>query len=345
MGPTPLRLVERDRALIVIRIALAGMGFMGRTHLEAYSHLPDVEIVAVCTRGGSGASEIPDAARVYTDFAAMISMGGFDAVDICLPTGLHPETAVAALEAGYPVLCEKPLALDLEGCSRVIEASNRSKGTIAVAHCLRFWPAYAAAKRLIDSGRFGRVLHADLSRVSPTPDWASNSWLLDPSESGGAALDFHIHDADMILDLFGPPEGVCSRGLSSDSRGVYHLTTLYEYSDFVAVATGGWTASASYGMRMEARFLLEAATVEVRPLEDSAVKVFPNEGAAFALEGTAGEGYLPLLSAFASAVDGGDFTGLVTAEEGARSVSLCLSEIRSVRETRAIRFPPAPDLG
>jgi hypothetical protein len=142
----------------------------------------------------------------------------------------------------------------------------------------------------------------------------------------------------MILDLFGSPEGVYSRGLSSDNRGVFHLTTLYRYADFVAVATGGWTASTSYGMRMEARFLLEGATVEVRPLEDPAVKVFPNDGAPFTVDDAVGEGYLPLLSAFARAVDTGDFTGLVTAEEGARSVALCLSEIQSVREAREIDF-------
>ena len=275
---------------------------------------------------------------MYAGFEEMISAGGFDVVDICLPTALHSATAVLALDAGYPVLCEKPLSLDLERCHRVIEAASRSNRTVAVAHCLRFWPAYATTKRLIDSGRFGRVLHADLSRFSPTPDWASNNWLLDPNESGGAALDFHIHDADMILDLFGPPEGVYSRGLSSERRGVYHLTSLYRYPDFVAVATGGWTASSSYGMRMEARLLLEEATVEVRPLEDPAVTVYPNEGAAFTLEDASGEGYLPLLSAFTAAVDTGDFTGLVTADEGARAVALCLAEIQSVREAREIDF-------
>jgi predicted dehydrogenase len=142
-----------------------------RTHLQAYSHPPNVEIAAVCTRGSAAASLISDRASVFTDSAEMISTGCFDAVDICFPTRLHADAdAVAAgLDGGHHVLCEKPLAPNLKECDRVIAASNRSKCTLAVAHCLRYWPAYAAAKRLIDSGQYGRILHAELSRVSPTP--------------------------------------------------------------------------------------------------------------------------------------------------------------------------------
>lgn len=315
----------------MVKIALAGYGFMGKTHLAAYMQLPNVRVVALCTSGRKAQDILPQDIPHFTDFSAMVETGGFDAVDICFPTHLHRDHAIYALRKGYHVLCEKPLAANLEDCREMIREAQSAEGNLIVAHCLRYWPAYAAAKRLVDSMQYGKVRHIELTRFSPRPDWSVGNWLSNAQLSGGAALDLHIHDADLLMHFFGAPKSVCSRGLSTSSGGVYHITTLYRYPDFVAVGTGGWTASDSYGFRMHARLFLEEATVEINPMSAAEVMVYPAGLEPYPLDQTKGDGYLPQLSAFVNALESNNFSGLVDGTEAARSVDLCLSEIKSVQ--------------
>ncbi|HUX19834.1 MAG TPA: Gfo/Idh/MocA family oxidoreductase [Spirochaetia bacterium] len=322
----------------MVKIALAGYGFMGQTHLDAYQQLPNVRVVAACTSGRVAQHRLPAEIPHFTSFAAMVEAGGFDAVDICLPTHLHRENAILALRRGFHVLCEKPLAANLEDCREMIRAAQTAGRALIVAHCLRYWPAYTAAKRLVDSMDYGKVLHIELSRFSPRPDWSAENWLSKVGLSGGAALDLHIHDADLLMHLFGAPKSVYSRGLFTANGGVHHITTLYGYPDFVAVGTGGWTASESFGFRMQARLFFENATVEIYPPGAAEVMVYPSSQEPYSLQFTKGDGYLPQLSAFVHAVESNDFSALVDAKEAARSVSLCLSEIESVRCEREVRI-------
>jgi len=326
----------------MVKIALAGFGFMGKTHLDAYQQLPNVQVVAVCTSSQRVQAKLPGEIPHFTSFAAMVDAGGFDAVDICLPTHFHRENAIYALRRGFHVLCEKPLAARLEDCREMIREARSTERALIVAHCLRYWPTYAAAKRLVDSMDYGKVLHIELNRFSPRPNWSADNWLSSAELSGGAALDLHIHDTDLLMHLFGVPKSVYSHGLSTVDGGVHHITTLYRYPDFVAVATGGWTTSDSYGFRMQARLLLEKATVEINPAGSSEVMVYPTGQAPYALDSTKGEGYLPQLSAFINAVESSDFSGLVDGEEAARSVGLCLLEIESVRYEREVAVPTSP---
>ena len=204
------------------KIAIVGFGFMGRMHYGNWKKIRGAKVVAICdanlaqlttvTGGniaGSDATTDFTGVDIYDDFAKMLAAGGFDVVDVTLPTPLHPDMTVAALRAGYHVLCEKPMALKVRDCDRMLKAAEASGKTLLIAQCLRFWPEYVALRKLLLSGRYGRVVAADFFRASCAPDpKGAHGWFLAEKKSGGCLLDLHIHDADMIAWLFGKPKCV-----------------------------------------------------------------------------------------------------------------------------------------
>ena len=175
------------------KIAVVGFGFMGRMHYGNWKRIPGARVVAICdanlaqlgnVSGGNiaGADASTDFADVaiYDDVGKMLAAGGFDVVDVTLPTPLHPDVTIAALKAGCHVLCEKPMALNVKSCDRMLAAAKRAGKVLLVGQCLRFWPEYVVLKALVDSGKYGKVVAADFSRSTPPPDGAgTHGWFLD----------------------------------------------------------------------------------------------------------------------------------------------------------------------
>ena len=117
----------------MLRVAVVGLGFMGRMHLRCYRQIDDVEVTAVCERDTgrlagqvtgniAGAEEALnlDGVRVYDDFKKMLAEEELDAISIALPTYMHRQFTVEALEAGVAVLCEKPMAVTLADCEAMM---------------------------------------------------------------------------------------------------------------------------------------------------------------------------------------------------------------------------------
>jgi predicted dehydrogenase len=335
-----------------VKVALVGLGFMGKTHLGVYQKLSGVEVAAMCdasrknlefakleTSGNiqtaTGAIDLGDV-RKYTDYAELLAAGGFDFVDICSPTHLHAEQTITALDAGYNVLCEKPMALSVQETERILEKVKRSGKLFSVAQCLRYWPAYSEVKKLINSGAYGKVKSAEFARFSAPPRWASSDWLRVGALSGNAALDLHIHDVDMVLHLFGVPQAVRSNGIFENDGSISHISTLYTYPDLLVQATGGWICSDSFGFTMRAFYILENATIELDFSKSPAVTVFPNGDAKYALPLPEGDGYYFELKDFVEGIRKGNLSGIVTGRSAADSVRVCLLEIESARARREI---------
>lgn len=200
-----------------MKVGIAGLGFMGRTHLSAYAKLGGVQLSVVRVNGSS----LGDAA--------------VHALDICLPTDLHAEAAMAALEAGKHVFCEKPMSLNKADCERMISAAERNARVLMIGHVLRFWPEYEYLREFVESQSYGLILSATFVRRSGLPDWSR--WLLEEQRSGGAVLDLLIHDIDQVLMLFGAPERVAAKSLGpSDTLAA---TFLYPKGPEVRLQ-GGW---------------------------------------------------------------------------------------------------------
>ena len=336
------------------RVAIVGFGFMGKTHYGAWRKCRGAKVVAVCDsdlaqltakvtgniKGAADNSALPETVRVWDDFSAMLDAGGFDIVDITLPTPLHPDMTIAALNAGYHVLCEKPMALDLKSCDRMLAAAKKSRRCLLVAQCVRFFPEYAYLAGLVKSGRYGKVVAADFTRFMSAPKWSpkGGSWLLDESKSGGLYVDAHIHDADYIVSVFGKPKSVLSKSRRSVRGYVDHTTTIYDYPDMLVTSDSSFAASDSLVWDAAARVFFEKASVYLGAAYKKPLTVYPQGGRLFSPKLSAKSGYEAEVAYFLKMIDGGADIKVLTAQDARDSIALVLAERRSARTGRSVRL-------
>ena len=268
-----------------VKVGLIGLGFMGSTHWRIYESLPGVKVVAladvdaakrsgdvskVVGNIGGGDNSAPldmTGVAVYEDALELIAKADVDMIDICVPTPKHTEYILAALKAGRHVFSEKPLCRTLEEISVIRDAVRNAGKFFNVGMCVRAWPEYASAKEIVDSGKLGAVKSALFRRLSPSVDGnAWNNWFMCDEMSGGAALDLHTHDTDLVCYFFGNPVSVRSagvRGLVSDN-GVDHIITSHDYADkkFIT-AEGGWCAPGNVPFEMSFQIICEKGTLKL----------------------------------------------------------------------------------
>ena len=199
-------------------VALIGYAFMGRAHSQAWRTVGaafDVPPIARRVIVGRDEQAVAEAARRLdweehaTDWREAITRDDVDIVDICTPGFLHAEIAIAALEAGKHVLCEKPLANDPAEAERMVEAARaaRERGQVAaLGHTYRRVPALAHARDLVAAGRLGQIRQI---RASYLQDWlvdaeAGMTWRLRKETAGSGALgDIGSHAIDQIQYVTG----------------------------------------------------------------------------------------------------------------------------------------------
>ena len=199
-------------------IALIGYAFMGRAHSQAWRtvgaafEVPPLERRVLVGRDEAAVAEAArrlDWQEHATDWREVIAREDVDIVDICTPGFLHAEIAIAALEAGKHVLCEKPLANDPGEAERMVEAARaaRERGQVAaLGHTYRRVPALAHARDLVAAGRLGEIRQV---RASYLQDWlvdpdAGMSWRLRKETAGSGALgDIGSHAIDQIQYVTG----------------------------------------------------------------------------------------------------------------------------------------------
>ncbi len=170
-----------------LRVAVVGVGHLGRHHARILSNLDGVRLVAVADIKPGRAAEIgaPLDARPTADYRELF--GQVDAVTIAVPTEVHGDVAVPFLEQGIPVLVEKPLARTLREADRMIAAACASRTPLAVGHTERFNPAVRAASTVLADPRF-----IEVHRLGAFP---ARSLDID------VVFDLMIHDLDIILSL------------------------------------------------------------------------------------------------------------------------------------------------
>lgn len=265
-----------------LAFGICGLGFMGRTHFFHLREHPRARVAAVFDesprrRNGDWSDSIgnlPSRSSGRVDMAGvhvcasldeLLKDASLDVVAITLPTSLHADVTVAALAAGKHVICEKPMALNLADCDRMLRAARRANRTLMIAHCIRFWPQYEAIKALVDQGAIGAVRFAKLARLASPPGYSKGNWLMDSARSGGALLDLHVHDVDFAQHLLGVPNTIEARGSSGVSGGIDHVVATYGYSDGrYALIEGGWCFHAPWPFEMAITVHGETGTLEWR---------------------------------------------------------------------------------
>jgi predicted dehydrogenase len=332
------------------------MGFMGKMHFRCWQAVEEARVVAICdidpakfaSQEGlvgniAGAEQSLDLSGIqfFSDARDMFAKMELDAVSITLPTYLHAEVTSMALEAGVNVLCEKPMALDPGGCDQMIAAARESGKMLQIGHCIRFWPQYAWTKAIIDSRQYGDVLAATFQRLSATPGWSWQNWIIDGAKSGGAILDMHIHDADFVQYLFGIPQSVFCRGARGPSGEYDHAVSSYLYPDGrVITAEGGWVMAPGFGFQMSFHIVLERATIVYDSTRTPDFKVYPKDGETFFPAIDAGDGYGPEIRHFADILLGKPVQAVLTPEQSSASVRLVLAEKQSANSGGLVKLAP-----
>jgi predicted dehydrogenase len=194
-----------------LRLAVIGVGHLGRHHARILSTMEGVTLSAVVDTLPERAAEIASVSntRALTDYRDLI--GEVDALVVAVPTELHAEVAVPFLDKGTPVLVEKPMSRSLADADRMLAAARASGAMIAVGHTERHNPAVAVALRLVSAPRF-----IEVHRLSAFPD---RSLDID------VVFDLMIHDLDVILAI------VKSEVTSIEAVGVPVLTPKYDIAN------------------------------------------------------------------------------------------------------------------
>ncbi|MDQ0031185.1 Gfo/Idh/MocA family protein [Arthrobacter bambusae] len=195
-----------------LKVGLVGYSFMGAAHSQAWRTAPRFFDLPLAPQLTALAGRSESAARaaatklgwesVHTDWRELIERDDIDVVDICSPGNTHAEIAIAALEAGKHVLCEKPLANTVAEAEQMTEVASDAAARGVYSMCgftYRRTPALALAKRMVDDGRLGSIRHV---RAQYLQDWLSDenapmTWRLDKSASGSGSLgDIGAHSID-----------------------------------------------------------------------------------------------------------------------------------------------------
>ena len=336
------------------RIGIVGFGFMGKMHFNNYAKIEGAEVVAICdivqeklSGKSEAAGNIAGTSQeldftgidIFTDVDTMFKQANLDAVSITLPTYLHKEYTIKALNTGLNVLCEKPMALNSVDCKEMVNVAEKSGKILQVGHCIRFWPEYAKAKEILDFGEYGELKVATFRRLSMTPNWAWNDWILDEKRSGGALLDLHIHDTDFVQYLFGMPKSVSTKAVKNPSGGYDHVVSQYCYEDEkVITAEGGWIMADSFGFQMSFDIILEKATIHYDCTRTPAFKVCPDVGDMLSPEVLTGDGYLLELRHFIKAISSQPIPEIITPEQSLCSVELIEAERKSAQSGEKVQL-------
>ncbi len=186
-----------------LRVGIVGLGRAGRVHLDAWRAVPGVQVVAVC----DPASRVVAAARAeglcaLADASELFATVPLDAVSIAAPPALHAPLALAALDHGIDVLCEKPLASTEPAAMGMLEAAARTGRHLLMATKFRHVPDLVAARGLIACGAIGEPLSFEIdfsSRVDMTGRWNARPGI----SGGGVIIDNGCHAFDVVGFLLG----------------------------------------------------------------------------------------------------------------------------------------------
>ncbi len=173
------------------RVAVIGVGMMGRNHVRVYSEMPNVELVAVVDQNTALAEPLSSMYHIplFSDFREMVEKVKPDAVSVAVPTEFHYEVVKELLQMNCNVLVEKPIAATLEQARELLNLADRYNCVLTVGHIERFNPAIVELKRRLDSGELGRVFQVHARRVGPFPTRIQDV---------GVIKDLAIHDLDIM---------------------------------------------------------------------------------------------------------------------------------------------------
>ncbi|MHB1628026.1 MAG: Gfo/Idh/MocA family protein [Bacilli bacterium] len=196
-----------------IRFGIVGCGVIGKKHAQEIAAMEDAELVAVADSAAAAARELGTKHDVkwYGDYRQLLQRDDVDAVNVCVPSGLHAVIAVDAARAGKHVVVEKPIDVSLAAADRMIHAAREAGVKLCVIMQHRFDAATVRVKQEIEAGRLGRMVLGEAAvnwyrsqEYYDSGEWRG-TWRLD---GGGALMNQSIHTIDLLAHLMGPVKSV-----------------------------------------------------------------------------------------------------------------------------------------
>jgi len=241
----------------MLKVGLVGAGNISGAHIPVWDAMENAELVALCDIRRERLENYPDK-RCYLDFDEMLEKEDLDILDICLPTYIHVDFAVKAMDRGVHVLSEKPISLKIEDVKRAYTAAARNNVKFMIAQVLRFWPEYELLKEIYDTKKYGQLLSGYMGRLGSTPKRSWDNWMKDETRSGLVPYDLHIHDLDFMVYAFGSPTNTTLHRAKRPEQD--YISVVYDFPGFFITAESSWYA-APHPFSASFRFQFEEAVI------------------------------------------------------------------------------------
>ena len=348
-----------------LRVGVIGLGWAGERHLKSYLRLPNVEAVALSGLEEPRLRELGErygVPNLYRDYAELVARDDLDAISVCAPNHLHAPVAIATLESGKHVLCEKPLARTGAEAEEIVRAAREAGRVVHIAFTQRERGDVQVLKRHILDGNLGRIYHVKAAWMRRNGIPGMGSWFTNKEMAGGGPLiDLGVHMIDMALFLMDEPEiesvscatyaelGPRGRGGRGDAKTI--VGDAYEVEDmataFIRLSGGatlnleaGWAAyresSDDFGLTLYGTEGGAEMGVRNYGTQDT-VRIYTDVAGVPAVvipEIEPREGHLVVVRRFVDTVRSGDWQGQV-GEEGlrrARVIDACYASALENRE-------------
>jgi predicted dehydrogenase len=207
---------------MTLRVGIIGVGWGSHVQVPGFRAADGFEPVALCARTPerlervAGKLSIPDTS---TDWESFVTRDDLDVISVATPTVLHRDITLAALDAGKAVLCEKPLAGDVDAARDMVRAADKSSRPTACCFENRWNPDWLAVRALVAEGFLGKQYLARVSRSAAYwhPSHPPQArWMYDREQGGGYLAGMLVHDLDFLCSVLGRPESVCAEVRTSD---------------------------------------------------------------------------------------------------------------------------------
>lgn len=219
-----------------MRVAVVGVGIMGKNHARIYSNLKNIELVAVCDSNNKLGKEVAEQYRVpfYNNHQALLKNVKFEAASIVVPTILHKKIALDFIKHKINILVEKPLAHTSAAAMDIVKAAKKNKVKLLVGHIERYNPATMRLLDLIKKKYFGNIISINSTRVGLFPPHISDV---------GVVTDLAVHDMDIISKIAGKqPSRVFAVGGSTFINTHHdHAEIILDYGSFSGFIQVNWT--------------------------------------------------------------------------------------------------------
>lgn len=313
-----------------LNVGIIGAGYIGGVHASLLARDERVSVAAVYDIIEDRASRLARSVSATVCGSAEEVIDKSDAIYIATPNTRHTEIAIAAIEAGRHVFCEKPMATSLEDARAVLDASRSAKSVFQVGHNRRFAPAYATLKRLLSESQ-PHSAHIKMNRG----ELINPPWVADPQITGGFLYETTIHLFDMARFLFGEVKSMTAFGSSHEYPEIDEFSILLRFESGMH-ATFASSADASWLFPFERiEVFCHHATLVTREMESLTVSEgLDGKHTTYSMHTLSKEekwGYAQEDRAFVDSVLEGAAVE-VTAMDGYKSVEMVDACYRSVRD-------------